>query len=100
MNKQSGSAHVVIIVVLVIAIIGALGFVFWQNFLQPNTEPAEQNTSQQNATGQQLSIDASFPVRLTADVPADWNVERTFTAPESRQWPYVWFGSLHTNLCR
>lgn len=31
--SQKGSAHVVIIVILVIALLGALGFVFWQNFI-------------------------------------------------------------------
>lgn len=33
MNKQKGSAHVIAIVVLVIALLGALGFIFWQNFI-------------------------------------------------------------------
>lgn len=38
-NKyQTGSAHVIIIVILVIALIGALGFVFWNNFFKK--EPA------------------------------------------------------------
>lgn len=43
MNKslrhQSGSAHIVILIILVAAIIGSLGFVFWQNFLQPTITP-------------------------------------------------------------
>ena len=37
MNKkqyQSGSAHLAVIIVLVLALIGALGFVFYQNFIQ------------------------------------------------------------------
>ena len=37
MNKhknQSGSAHAIIIIILIAAIIGLLGFVFWQNFIQ------------------------------------------------------------------
>ena len=33
MNKQSGSAHVVVVTILVLALLGALGFIFWQNFL-------------------------------------------------------------------
>lgn len=32
--NQKGSAHIAIIVILVVALIGALGFVFWQNFIQ------------------------------------------------------------------
>lgn len=31
--SQKGSAHVVIIVILVVALLGVLGFVFWQNFI-------------------------------------------------------------------
>jgi len=31
--SQKGSAHVVIIVILVVALLGTLGFVFWQNFI-------------------------------------------------------------------
>jgi hypothetical protein len=33
MNKQQGSAHVIVVGVLVIALFGALGFIFWQNFI-------------------------------------------------------------------
>lgn len=45
MNKhrnQSGSAFVIGIIILAIGIIGAVGFVFWQNFIQspiPKTDP-------------------------------------------------------------
>ena len=34
-SKQVGSAHIVIIVILAAAVIGLLGFVFWQNFISP-----------------------------------------------------------------
>ncbi|MEI6054338.1 MAG: hypothetical protein WCQ49_03155 [Candidatus Saccharibacteria bacterium] len=51
MNKksQSGSAHLIIIVILIISLLGALGFVFWQNFMQPkvnNAVPAEVTDNQ------------------------------------------------------
>lgn len=39
-KSQTGSAHAVIIIVLVIALLGVLGFVFWNNFLKK--EPAAQ----------------------------------------------------------
>lgn len=32
-HSQKGSSHVITIVALVVALIGALGFVFWQNFI-------------------------------------------------------------------
>lgn len=31
MNKQTGSAHAIVIIGLIIALAGALGFIFWQN---------------------------------------------------------------------
>lgn len=37
-TSQKGSAHVIIVVILVVALLGALGFVFWQNFIQKDTE--------------------------------------------------------------
>lgn len=50
MNKslrhQSGSAHIVIVIMLVAAILGALGFIFWQNFLQPKATPEVESSIQ------------------------------------------------------
>lgn len=37
LQRQSGFAHAILIIGLVIALIGALGFIFWQNFI--NKEP-------------------------------------------------------------
>lgn len=42
MKKQYGFAHAFLIVGLVVALIGALGFIFWQNFI--NKEPAKTET--------------------------------------------------------
>lgn len=33
-QSQSGSAHLIVIILLVVALIGALGFVYYQNFMQ------------------------------------------------------------------
>src|SRR5687767_13384271 len=45
--SQTGSAHAAIIVVLVIALIGALGFVFWNSFLKKETTvPQAENKPQ------------------------------------------------------
>jgi len=43
MNKkqsQSGSAHLIIIIVLAVALLGSLGYVFYLNFMQPKSTPA------------------------------------------------------------
>jgi hypothetical protein len=38
-HSQKGSAHAFIIIILIVAIIGALGFVFWQHFLSKESTP-------------------------------------------------------------
>ena len=53
---QQGSAHVVIIILLVLALLGALGFVFYQNFIlkpaQPQAERVEREPSSKLKTAQ------------------------------------------------
>ncbi len=50
-NSQSGNAHIVIIVILVIALVSTLGFVFWQNFMQDKDDSAKTSKqTSQNAT--------------------------------------------------
>lgn len=44
MKRQSGSAHIILITVLVAALIGALGFIFWQNFVQ-KSDSAKNNSA-------------------------------------------------------
>lgn len=54
-NSEQGSLHVIVISVLAIALVGALGFIFWQNILQPkpsnvamnNTTNSEEKTTPQ-----------------------------------------------------
>lgn len=44
-RSQTGSVHLVIIVILVAALFGALGFVFWQNFMQSKSSSTQDNTA-------------------------------------------------------
>jgi len=37
LKSQSGSAHLIIIIALSLALIGTLSFVYWNNFIQPKT---------------------------------------------------------------
>lgn len=41
MKHQTGSSHVVLIVGLIVALIGALGFIFWQNFIHQESPRKE-----------------------------------------------------------
>jgi hypothetical protein len=79
-KKQSGSAHLTIIIILVIALVGLLGFVYWQNFMQPKTIEAENNTATNTsnlmADGTVLlskSITETVTgANLTLSYPNDW----------------------------
>jgi hypothetical protein len=82
MNSQKGSAHVIIITVLVAALIGALGFVFWQNFI--NKSPADSNVktgvaakqkTQATATYQTFTLDA---LGISFQYPQGWTVTTKF----------------------
>jgi hypothetical protein len=57
-SSQTGSAHVIIIVVLVVALIGALGFVFWQNFIQNDVNTSD-NETQSKKTNNDQAFDTS-----------------------------------------
>ncbi|MEI6228895.1 MAG: hypothetical protein WCP11_02660 [Candidatus Saccharibacteria bacterium] len=71
MNKkqsQSGSAHLVVIIVLVAALLGALGFVFYQNFMVAKTE-----------TPAPVVVDDG---RKTLSI-AEWGVKGKYTSRET-----------------
>ncbi len=57
-NSQSGNAHIVIIVVLVVALVATLGFVYWQNFIQKKDDSAKTSTqtSQKAATPKATAV--------------------------------------------
>jgi hypothetical protein len=44
-KSESGSAHVIIIAILSVALIGAVGILFWQNFINKPTEKASTDTA-------------------------------------------------------
>lgn len=46
-NSQRGSSHVIIIVLLVVLLIGALGYIAWQNFV---VQPANESDTAQTVT--------------------------------------------------
>lgn len=64
-SQQSGFAHAFLIIGLVVALIGALGFVFWQNFIYK--EPVAKTESAIVAKKQSEKSDAVVPAKLTPD---------------------------------
>lgn len=49
-KRQSGSAHLVITVILVVSLLGALGFIYWQNFINKKDQAVTPSTSQSTTT--------------------------------------------------
>src|SRR5687768_9094971 len=71
-SRQNGSMHVVIIVILIVALLGALGFVFWQNF----TQKSEEKTANQSTTKNESKPKEDDGLLKLAD----WGIE--FTIPD------------------
>lgn len=83
MNTQKGFAHAFLIIGLMVAIVGALGFIFWQNFIYkaPETKTATVKTTKKKAT----VVDSSAK-KITArsintidpgikfEYPSDWKL--------------------------
>lgn len=55
MKKQSGSAHVIIITVLVLALVGALGYIFWQNMNKKVDTVSTQTTAEQKEPNEETA---------------------------------------------
>jgi len=88
-SRQQGSAHTVIIVVLVIALLAALGFVFWQNVIKKDSSEQTSQTGQSVAkpdsqpvpTLLDASFNSAFGVATSFQYPSDWKLTRTLTGP-------------------
>jgi len=76
-SKQSGSTHVIIIVILIIALLGTLGFVFWKNYINKGT-----------------------PKSVVYQTPKSWVVYKEDDVPFVLEYPSSWViekGSIKTN---
>lgn len=77
MNKtlsQKGSAHIVIIIILVVALLGTLGFIFWQNFINKEPTPKQTETTQDQPKDEYAGWKTYKSTRdgYTIKYPSDW----------------------------
>lgn len=89
MNKrtsQSGFAHLVIVLVLALALVGALGFIFWQNFINKNSNSKTDDSSvvankkDTNSTPTKKIEYKTFTTdkyNISFQYPSTWSVEAT-----------------------
>jgi hypothetical protein len=87
MKKQTGSSHVIIVIVLVLALVTALGWIFWQNFV--HKEPAIKETeilkiqngsNQTEACGTDTGDYVAMKINGRYALIEDWSIK--FTIPE------------------
>jgi len=88
-QKQIGSAHVVVIIILVVAVLGLLGFVFWRNFIY--REPSTTQSSTSN-TSQGVETKTSTPVTKVDENEYSFTVVEGFSESTEQQFTYT--GSL------
>lgn len=79
MNTQKGSAHIIIIIGLVILLTGALGYIFWQNaFKDKVASPSENNVSAEDKLPGKSQDEAEKlnyqDGTLSFDHPVAWSV--------------------------
>lgn len=92
-HKQTGSAHVVIIIILVVALLGTLGFVLWQNFINKDTDKKQESTTQtkpiedKSIKAEKLTESYVMPEEnLSFNYPSTWKLTtlRDSSAGENR----------------
>jgi len=91
-SKQAGAIHVIIIGVVVVALIGALGFVFWQNFIRKDNAKKQESTAQTQAKPaednsikpEQLTQTYTIPKEnLSFNYPKTWELNTIYTNKDS-----------------
>lgn len=86
--KQVGSAHVVIVIILVGVLVGALGFVFWQSFIK-TTQTVTSSTQTESAKdaspkAEELSESYVLPKEnLSFRYPKTWELRTLYTNKDS-----------------
>ncbi len=87
-SKQTGSARIIVLVILVVVMLGTLGFVFWQNFVNKTdtSSNTDANASKQ-ASVRSKDIVPIYPQthsgKASADgftvvLPSGWSVQKVF----------------------
>ena len=79
-HKQTGSAQLIIVIILAVLLVGALGYIFWQNFIDKGTQDPGSTKDEPSSTTVRESQDAlvskdlmtSDNLGITYKVPSTW----------------------------
>lgn len=97
-QRQNGSAHIAIAIILVVAVIGLLSFVFWQNFIKSDdTQQTAKNTSETTLDQENRNIDSrsysNKVIGIKLDYTKDWVKLECNTADVENAQNIVYFGT-------
>jgi flagellar basal body-associated protein FliL len=71
---QRGSAHIIVIMILIIALFAALGVVFYQNFIVKKTDTSQSSQPVVSSMDTLKTARVAFNSSIYAlDYPKDWN---------------------------
>ena len=88
--KQNGSVHAIIIGILTVGLIGALGFIFWQNFSKQQIDSSSQVTkTSQPADGSSRASTVS-PPPVAAPKLLSSAIDPAFGTPLKFNYPDTW----------
>ena len=89
-KEQGSAAHIIIIVVLVLAVLGLLGFVFWQNM----NKPVDNKTATTDSTATSETTDKESSSNSKTLTVTEWSVSGTYSAESTIGYTVNQFGSL------
>ena len=99
-SSQNGNAHVVVIIILVVALVGVLGLIFWQNFIYEDSVAPKTGTISQIKTeddpyeGWNICHDKG--VGIIFKYPLDWEFKESAVNPCNTVHPEA--GENHVTL--
>ncbi len=78
-QKQKGSLEIIGVIVVVLLLVGGIGFIAWNNFVKKDaTESVVKETEKEEVKEAReyktVEIADSFPVKLSTRYPADWTL--------------------------
>ncbi len=95
MKHQNGSVHIIVVSLLSVALIAALGFIFWQNFVSSD-EATEKETSSKATTKDAASDDTE---EVQPSNYATFTSDDAGTYAKSFQYPSSWRIANSEELC-
>lgn len=87
-QRKSGSAHIVIIIILIFVIVGALGFVFWKSFIKKDivTQSTQTQIVSQQDTTPSTKVFQSQDHDIKFSYPSGWSVVEDVDASNTTDW--------------